>query len=83
MRYFIASRQAEHQYDQLARQVHQAEKDTETGKNGISENKVLPQYQKLLKQNPDLVTMNDICIVRLTEQKAHTGVSLPMHPAAW
>ena len=50
LRYFIASRQAVHQYDQLARQVHQAEKDTETSKNGISENKVLPQYQKLLKQ---------------------------------
>ena len=55
LRYFITSRQAEHQYDQLARQVHQSEKDTETIKNGSSENKVLPQYQKLLKQNPDLV----------------------------
>ena len=52
LRYFLASRQVEQQYDRLALQFHQAEKKE---KSRTSEDEILPQYKELLAQNSDLV----------------------------
>ena len=52
LRYFLASRQVEQQYDRLAQQFHQAEKKE---KSRTSEDEILPQYKELLAQNSDLV----------------------------
>ena len=84
LRYFLASRQVEQQYDRLAQQFHQAEKKE---KSRTSEDEILPQYKELLAQNSDLVgwirqkIMKNICIMHSTDPKVRTAVSLPTLPA--
>lgn len=54
LRYWMESRQAEKQYDTLAKQVHQAQKDDSENADD-PEGGILPQYRALLEQNPDVV----------------------------